>query len=545
MSAPQDSSLSSECVSAEVDKLCDRFETEWKAGGAPQIEHYLGSASAPDRLPLLRELLILEWEYRFRQGPLPTLSEYSSRFPDYDEFVRSCWNSAIKCAPHAESSASKPLEAGFQAPSSFTEGGIDKCASENARKTESPAYHDLLRRTWPFSLAPSEVTHAIAECLQPHEFKEGEQLFLQGDRSGHLLILVDGVLNVEIDDGTQRHVVAEIGDAAVLGEMGLLSGEPSTATVTAMTLARTLALPPDDFRRLARQFPAMRGVLNQLAASRLGQAETDALVGKQFHGYRIERCVARGGMAVVYDAKQLATGRRVALKMMSHRIAHHLEAHRRFEREVDAGATLAHPSICQVYDSFQAFGTCFMVMEYCEGVNLEHMLEQQGPLSNGQALEIVLQLAGALAYAHSHGFVHRDLKPSNVMVGPQRQIKLMDFGLARQIDGDCLTSIRHILGTPRYMSPEQLMGKPVDYRSDVYSLGLLVYEMIAGEPLFAEPDMLAILARQRTWRLPRPSEIRPGLGADIYRIMQTSLKWDPKDRTLDLGRLASRERPLT
>ncbi|KKM24714.1 hypothetical protein LCGC14_1602360, partial [marine sediment metagenome] len=257
-----------------------------------------------------------------------------------------------------------------------------------------------------------------------------------------------------------------------------------------------------------------------------GHLGVDALVGKTFHGNRVKRCLGRGGMAVVYEAENVHTGRPVALKMMSHRFIHNLEAQSRFARETEICRSLRHPNICQLYSCFTAFGTNFMVMEFCPGENLDQLIRRRGPLPQQKIRKILAQLARGLAYAHGRGVCHRDVKPSNLIVDQDGTVKVTDFGLAKSIWSSELTLSGQLVGTPHYMSPERLSGKPVDHRGDVFAFGCIAYEMLTGRRLFAPGDPMAILAQQARWTLPVPERIRPNLDKDLYRVLQRSLALD-------------------
>ena len=415
-----------------------------------------------------------------------------------------------------------------------------------ARGAQPPAtIGDLLASTWPFSELPRSVIAAVRAGMHEQEFAAGEALIRQGEPSRGLIAVVEGGVEVRLCHGGQWYNVAQAGGAVLFGEMGLLTHEPCTATVVAKTPVRALVLPAERFGALASRHHVLRVALGRLIADRLGRVEVDALAGKVLGGHRIKRAVGRGGMAVVYEAQRLADGRRVALKMMSHRYTHDLGAQQRFEREMRICQSLEHPNITRIYGSFTCFGTTFMVMEFCDGAALSQVIRRHGALPQPEVRKVAGQLAAALDYAHRRGICHRDLKPSNVMLDRRGTLKLMDFGLAKAAGNPNLTWLGNVLGTPPYMPPEQLSGRPVDHRADLFAFGSIVYEMLTGQRLFRGADVWEIIQAQWQWTLPPGDQIVPGLGDDLYDLLRRSLAKRPQDRVLDLAHIAAWSAPVT
>src|SRR6516225_3848085 len=218
-------------------------------------------------------------------------------------------------------------------------------------------------------------------------------------------------------------------------------------------------------------------------------SDTDDPVGRVIGSYRIDALIGAGGMGEVYKALDTKLDRPVALKLLSTDTARDPDRLRRFHAEARAASSLNHPHILVIHDFGDLDGRPFMVTEYVEGETLRQRLDR-GVLSGADAIDVALQVGAALTAAHSRGLVHRDIKPENVMRRPDGYVKVLDFGLAKltsRDDGDrgsdTLPGV--LLGTPRYMSPEQARGQEVDARSDIWSLGVLLYEMLAGRPPFA------------------------------------------------------------
>jgi serine/threonine protein kinase len=232
--------------------------------------------------------------------------------------------------------------------------------------------------------------------------------------------------------------------------------------------------------------------------------------------YRIERELGQGGMATVYLAEDLKHQRRVAIKVLRPELAAALGAER-FLREITTTANLRHPHILPLYDSGDADGSLFYVMPYVEGESLRDRLDREKQLPLDDALQIAGEVADALSYAHSSGVIHRDIKPENILLDNGHAI-VADFGIAQAVSesgGERLTQTGIVLGTPLYMSPEQSNGDPVDARSDLYALGCLVYEMLAGVPPFSGPTALVLMARHALDPVPALRTARPSVTAPV------------------------------
>ena len=220
------------------------------------------------------------------------------------------------------------------------------------------------------------------------------------------------------------------------------------------------------------------------------------LIGRTLGQYEIVEPLGKGGMATVYKAYQASLQRHVAVKVLSPTLAEDPDLVHRFLREAKSAAALHHPSIVVIHDVGSEANTHYTVAEFLEGVTLAQLLDAESAgLSLDRILHIVRQVSDALDYAHARGYVHRDIKPSNIMVDPARNdhATLMDFGLVQVTGQSRITRTGFIMGTPDYMSPEQAKGDPVDRRTDIYSLGVTTYHMLAGNVPFAKPTPHAIL----------------------------------------------------
>jgi serine/threonine protein kinase/Flp pilus assembly protein TadD len=248
--------------------------------------------------------------------------------------------------------------------------------------------------------------------------------------------------------------------------------------------------------------------------------------------YAIERELGRGGMATVYLARDRKHNRPLAVKILHPHLAAHLGAER-FLREIEIAARLSHPHILTLIDSGEADGLLYFVMPFVDGESLRQRMSREGRLATDQALAITRQVANALGYAHARGVVHRDIKPENVMLHEGEAI-VTDFGIAKAIgaaDSASLTQTGTAVGTPAYMSPEQAGGEAeLDGRSDLYSLGCMLYEMLAGSPPFTGPTPQAVLVRRLTEAPPALRSVRPDLPETLDRALAKAMARNPADR---------------
>jgi beta-lactam-binding protein with PASTA domain/tRNA A-37 threonylcarbamoyl transferase component Bud32 len=247
--------------------------------------------------------------------------------------------------------------------------------------------------------------------------------------------------------------------------------------------------------------------------------------------YEILRHIARGGMAEVYLAHDLMLDRQVALKVLFPELSTDRNFVERFRREAQAAANLSHPNIVSIYDWGEEEGTYFIVMEYVEGRTLGQMIRREGPLMAVRAAEVGADVAAALAFAHRSGVVHRDVKPGNVLISPNGQVKVTDFGIARAANSDQdLTQTGAVMGTATYFSPEQAQGHRVDPRSDLYSLGVVLYEMVAGRPPFSGDNPMAIAYKHVREQPVPPGDVNPDVPDAFDAIVLQAMAKNPNDR---------------
>jgi len=252
--------------------------------------------------------------------------------------------------------------------------------------------------------------------------------------------------------------------------------------------------------------------------------------GSQIDSYRVEAPVARSGMATIYRAIDLRDNRVVALKIPHPDLESDPVLFDRFQRESGIGEKLSHPKVMRVYGGEER-SRIYMVMEWCEGRLLRRILAE-GRMAQDRAIRIAIGVLDALEYIHANGVVHRDLKPENIMVDDEDNIKLIDFGIAGDAGARRLTyaNFTAALGTPDYISPEQVKGKRGDGRSDIYSMGVILYEMLSGKLPFSGPSPLAAM-NDRLLNYPTPPRVaEPSISPQLQEILYRALERDPRNR---------------
>ncbi|MFJ4593458.1 MULTISPECIES: serine/threonine-protein kinase [unclassified Kitasatospora] len=261
------------------------------------------------------------------------------------------------------------------------------------------------------------------------------------------------------------------------------------------------------------------------------------MVGRRIAGYRLEREIGRGGMAVVYRAKDLRLGRTVAVKLLAPELARNEVFRQRFMHESEAAAAIDHPHIIPVFEAGEHDGILFIAMRHVEGGDLRGLMNRGGPFSAERTARLALQIASALDAAHDHDLVHRDVKPGNVLVAAgtdsehPEHLYLADFGLTKKsLSLSGLTSVGQIVGTLDYAAPEQISGRPLDGRCDQYGLGCVVFEMLAGSPPFRRESDVALLWAHLNDPPPTLRDHRPDLPTAVEAVVARALAKAPQDR---------------
>ncbi len=257
----------------------------------------------------------------------------------------------------------------------------------------------------------------------------------------------------------------------------------------------------------------------------------EIVAGQTLDDYRIDALVAQGPLASLFRATDMKDGKQVAIKIPNLPLEEDPVQFDRFQREKEIGATLNHPNLMHIYDD-RHHSRPYIVMEWCNGRLLRQLIAGEGKLSPERSIKITTGILQALEYIHSRGIVHRDLKPENIMVDDQDNIKLIDFGIASLEGAKRLTytGYHQALGTPEYISPEQVKGKRGDVRSDLYALGIMLYEMVTGRTPFSGPSPLAVMNDRLINHPLPPRNANPSISPQLEEVIYRALEREPKNR---------------
>jgi eukaryotic-like serine/threonine-protein kinase len=260
------------------------------------------------------------------------------------------------------------------------------------------------------------------------------------------------------------------------------------------------------------------------------------MIGTVLSGrYRLEAKLGSGGMSTVYLARDTTLDRPVAVKVMHREMSEQADQLERFRQEARAVAKLSHPNVVSVIDAGEDGGYPYIVFEYVEGETLKTRISRVGALDTQEALAYAIEIARALTVAHARKMVHRDIKPQNVMIDAEGRAKLTDFGISRQLEQDGLTATGRVLGTTDYVAPEQAMGRGSDQRSDIYSLGVVLYEMLTGAVPFEADSQVGVAMKHVNEELPDVQAQRPELSAATALVVERATAKDPAKRYADIG----------
>jgi serine/threonine protein kinase len=375
-------------------------------------------------------------------------------------------------------------------------------------------------------------------AMRPVRFSAGERFITQGDEGDSLYVIQTGSCYVSLEKNRVLYPIAVMGPGDIVGEMAILTGEIRNAHVDAQTDIEALRLSRWDFDEICEEFPEVRQFLTQTVTMRFARSTVtaDRTIGK----YVIQDIIGRGGWSVVYKGIHTNLNMPVAVKMLKHNMAMDSSFLNGFLNEARIIAHLNHENIVKVYDIEQLYRTVFIIMEHLEGASLEVILKSQKIFAPARALHVILQVCAGLAYAHDKGIIHRDLKPGNIFVQNNGRAKLLDFGLACSpgTKGD------RVVGTPKYLSPEQIKGEPVDERSDVYSLGMTSFRMITGKEAFPETDLSMLLQMQLFKELPDPRQFVPDLPEELRNFLMKATRKEPADRYQNMTAIIHELQPL-
>lgn len=393
-------------------------------------------------------------------------------------------------------------------------------------------------------LTKSLSREVIQDLLSNMEFRripEGERFMRQGDKAERFYLILKGSCTVRLKKDNMFFTLAQLGPGDLVGEMAVFTGETRGASVDADTEMDVLGMSSGQFEVLSQKYPEFKGYLSEIVTRRLSTSKITA--EKKIGKYLITDNIGDGGSSIIYKGIHSLLKLPVAVKMLKHEMAMDPEFIDIFLNEAKIIAQMNHPRIVRVYDVEELYRTVFIIMEYLEGVTLRQMLDNVNKLPISQSINIALQACYGLEYAHKSGIIHQDINPRNIFVQPDGSVKIIDFGLACRtgsVDANFLFP-----GTIYYISPEQIKGDPVDERSDIYSLGVTLYEMLTGTLPVAGDDMRVLIK----WHL--NEEIRdtrpafPDLPDEVHTFFMKSIRKDPATRFNNMAEVIGLLKPLS
>jgi len=373
-----------------------------------------------------------------------------------------------------------------------------------------------------------KAIHRDAVCpllnnIRYRSVKAGERFISQGDEGDVCYIIQRGTCQAVLEKHGKRHTVGLIKEGEFVGEMALLTGEPRSTHVEAVTDMELWGIPWDIIEALLRADPEVGTFLTEIVAERFDSRKytADRRIGK----YLITDILGRGGFAIIYNGYHVDLNRPVAIKMLRHNMAINPNFIGNFRKEAQTIANLNHDNIVKVFDIEERFRTIFIIMERLEGQTLSDLIDEVGCLSDIEALNVVIQVCRGLMYAHERNIVHQDIKPGNIFLLPDGKVKILDFGLACPCGSE-----NPLTGTPQYMSPEQVECLPVDERTDIFALGLVAFEMMSGRRPFDEKEGFKTMNLRVHQDIPDPADVVPGIHSLFRDFIVKACARNPEDR---------------
>lgn len=380
----------------------------------------------------------------------------------------------------------------------------------------------------------------LLERMIYKSFKGGEKLVKQGEKGDEFYLILDGTCSINVERNNIFYNIGQVSQGSVTGEIVLFEEEPYKYTVEAEGDVETLYLNKKEFFDLTKEDSEFRNLLTSILIERLSNSRIDSerKIGK----YKVIEKIEQGGASIIFKGIHELLNMPVAIKMLRHELSMDPDFIERFREEARIIAKLNHSNIMRVYDIEEIYQTIFIIMEYLEGLPLKSMITSKKRLTIEQIIDITTQVCRGLEYAHSYGIIHQDINPRNIFVQLNGIVKIIDFGLAIKrgsVDNDFLFP-----GTIYYISPEQLKGEPVDERSDLYSLGITVYEMLTGRKPFPGCHTKAII----DWHLNKDfldiGDIGVDLPKELYNFLYKTIRRKPEERFNNMSEALRELQPL-
>ena len=353
--------------------------------------------------------------------------------------------------------------------------------------------------------------------------RAGERIVTQGEIRDKAYIIQRGSCLVIVEKDGQAHPVDHRGRGDIIGVTSILTGEPQMAHVEAETDAELWVLEGAVLNNISAEHPELFDFLTEIVASRFDT--TRPIAERRISKYIASDVIGRGAFSIVYGGIHAGLKMPVTIKMMKHDLAMNPEFLKSFKNEAKIIAKLNHENIVRVYDIEERYRTVFIIMERLTGTTLDLLLKSIRSLPPERVVNFLSQICEGLKYAHQHGIVHQDIKPANIFILPDDKIKILDFGLACPFGSE-----NFLAGTPFYMSPEQVQCFPVDQRSDIYSLGLVVYEMLTGKRPFEGVDQWEVMEMRANHEIPDPAVEMPDIPPTLRDFILKACARNPAER---------------
>jgi tRNA A-37 threonylcarbamoyl transferase component Bud32 len=411
-------------------------------------------------------------------------------------------------------------------------GKVQGTFAEKRRSCVSCGFYKYVQKQEGTSIANQKLLRFFSEdrtgkmlldMTQCRFVRAGERIVRQGEIRDKAYIIQRGSCLVIVEKDGQLHPVDHRRRGDIIGVTSILTGEPQMAHVEAETDVELWALEDSMLNNISSEHPELFDLLTEIVASRFDTTRPTA--DRKISKYVASDIIGRGAFSIVYGGIHAGLNMPVTIKMMKHDLAMNPEFLQSFKNEAKVIAKLNHENIVQVYDIEERYRTVFIIMERLTGNTLDILLRSVGKLPPQRATHFLIQICEGLQYAHQHGIVHQDIKPANIFVLPDDKVKILDFGLACPFGSE-----NFLRGTPFYMSPEQVQCFPVDQRSDIYSLGLVVYEMLTGKRPFDEDNQWKVMEMRANQEIPDPAVEIPDLPATLRDFILKACSRDPSGR---------------
>jgi serine/threonine protein kinase len=396
--------------------------------------------------------------------------------------------------------------------------------AEEEKRRMYPSDLEFLINTPLLKVIPMEAKCPLLNFMTPQRVPTGTRFISQGDRGDTFYIIQEGTCVVNVEKNGTKHWLTRLRGGDIVGEIALLTGEPRTANVDAETDMILWSLTREEFDSICSKYTDLLDFLTELVTHRFTTEKVTAsrTIGK----YLINELIGRGGWSLVYKGMHKSLNMPVAIKMLKHDMAMNVEFAEKFQNEARVVALLNHDNIVKVYDIEELYRTVFIIMEYLEGVPLDRVLHTMPRLPTFKVLDVLLQVCNGLSYAHEQGIVHQDIKPGNVFIQSDGRAKIVDFGLSCPPGTvDC-----GLPGTVYYMSPEQIKGDSIDERTDIYSLGIMAYEMTTGQRPYPEDNLSRLMELHVIEDIPDPRSLAPDLPDELHYFIKRATRRDPAAR---------------